>query len=310
VTTNAISTLYKGNSSLNVGTTSGMKVGDILEIKSNKLWSEDNRGYLTKGEMQVIKKISGHTIYTGREFADTYKGEKITVKTYNPNRLEMKNIIVKNEKVERAVAIDVDPSKYSNFYRVEVYNAKIAGIIVRKGIGTTASYLYMSLGTTPDIPSGYGYQDFGGIKTIVTNSTFKNVRRGIDFSGEIPSRFGLAKGNKAYGPKKLTLASGNSGFGTHSTAEYITFENNYIENFDYAFNSRGNHLVYRNNVHYGDSRAFVGAGYGTDIYLQNNRSTPLKGKLMDYFILKTSTFKGVIHTSGNIFHAKLFWNRK
>jgi hypothetical protein len=291
-------TIFKGQTYLNVLSTKGMKAGDIIKLKSNKLWPEDNRGYLTKGELHRIKSISASTVYLDTPIDDSYVGEKVKAMIFAPIQLKIQNVIFQQEKPQDITMITVDPSVHSYFNGVEIFNSKYAGIIVKNGINTVLTNCYFSLGSTKDINTGYGYQDYGGIGTIVSDSVFTNLRRGVDFSGDIPSRFGLVKYSKAYGPGKLALADGNSGFGTHSTAEYITFIHNYVENFNTAFVSRGNYISFIDNQHKGDSIGFISIGYGTDVKIINNKFNDPYNKL-PYFILKASTFNGLLHVSGN-----------
>ncbi|MCA1033595.1 hypothetical protein LCL90_03035 [Bacillus infantis] len=294
--------ITKGSSFITASNTAGIKAGDILELKSNKLWKWDNRGSLTKGEIHLVKSVSGKNIYFTSKTDDSYdsgKGEKVTVRTYSPNTIVLENINFTYPKPTAATAIIIDPSLNSSFKNISVQNSKLTGLKLVKNVKATVSQSSFKLGTTKEISTGYGVQDYGGLRNQITRSTFEEVRRGIDFSGDIPSRFGVADYNSATGPAKGTLAAGNSGFGTHSTAEYISFRNNTVKNFDYQFVSRGDYISFTNNSGSGQSKAFLHTNYGDHITLANNRYTSINKSSLDYFILRSSSFGGSIKQQGN-----------
>ncbi|MEF7562417.1 hypothetical protein V4V35_05390 [Bacillus infantis] len=294
--------ISKGSSYIAVGSTKGVRQGDIIELKSNKLWKWDNRGTLTKGEIHTVKSISGNQIYINTKTDDAYaigKGEKVTIKTYAPNTISLENIQLKYPKAVDTTGVIIDPSVNSTFKNITISNSKLTGLKLIKNINAKVELASIALGTTKEISTGYGIQDYGGINTKILKSTFQQVRRGVDFSGDIPSRYGLVQYSKAIGPVKGTLASGNSGFGTHSTAEYIVFRNNEVKNFDYQFVSRGDHISFIDNTGTGVSKAFLHTNYGDHITLANNKYVSASKSKLDYFILRSTSFKGSIKHYGN-----------
>src|SRR5699024_2658322 len=85
--------------------------------------------------------------------------------------------------------------------------------------------------------TGYGIQDNGSVSTIIHNGDFYRNRRGVDFSGTIPSRLGKVIACKVSTTPEMYPTS--SGFGTHGTAEHIEFIDNDVSNVFNGFFLRG-----------------------------------------------------------------------
>lgn len=282
--------------------TKGMKPGDLLHLKSNKLWYWDNRDYLTKGELHKILKIDGDKVYLERTTSEDYmigNGEAVTAKVYPDVSLELSDISFSHPKPYETTMIKVNFTSNAKIKNVSVRNSKNTGIYLNSTYQTEVNHTYINLGTTKNIRTGYGIQDYGGNGTFITDSVFKRVRRGVDFSGVTPSRNGTVINSKAYGSKQETLASGNSGFGTHSTAENITFENNYVQNFTYAFLSRGNNIIVKGNTLEGFSKGFIGISYGGHVEVLNNTYKRLNNSVLSSFIMLTDTYNGSLIATGN-----------
>ncbi|WP_370221686.1 hypothetical protein [Cytobacillus sp.] len=302
VNTKAAQKIVKGSSYISVQDSKGIKQGDIIELKSSKLWKWDNRNTLTKGEIHTVKSVKGNKVYLSTKTDDAYnagKDEAVQVRTYSPRNIVLENVDFVYPKPSNTTAIIIDPSKSSSFQNISIKNSKLIGLKLIKNVNAKVDGSYFNLGTTKDINTGYGIQDYGGIKTKIIKSTFDRVRRGVDFSGDIPSRYGLVESSKAFGPPKGSLASGNSGFGTHSTAENIVFKNNYVKNFDYHFVSRGDKITFKNNTGTGITKAFMHTNYGDNITVANNTYISENKSKLEYFILRSTSFKGSIKHYGN-----------
>ncbi|WP_404356383.1 right-handed parallel beta-helix repeat-containing protein [Cytobacillus firmus] len=302
VYTKAAQKIVKGSSYISVQSSKGIKQGDIVELKSSKLWKWDNRNKLTKGELHTVKSVKGNKVYFSTKTDDAYttgKDETVKVSTYSPRKIVLENVDFTYAKPSNTTAIIIDPSKSSRFQNISIKNSKLTGLKLIKNVNAEVSGSSFDLGTTKDVSTGYGIQDYGGIKTKIVKSTFERVRRGVDFSGDIPSRYGLVDSSKAFGPPKGSLASGNSGFGTHSTAENIVFKNNYVKNFDYHFVSRGDKITFKNNTGTGITKAFMHTNYGDHITVANNTYISENKSRLEYFILRSNSFKGSIKHYGN-----------
>jgi hypothetical protein len=282
--------------------TEGMEPGDLIHLVSSKLWFWDNRGYLKKGEMHRIKKIEGKKVYLDSNTNGKYNvgiDESVTAKVYPQISLELSNVSFAHPSPLKTVMIKVNYTIDANINNVSVSNSQLLGIQLKNTYNSIVNNVKINLGTTKDITSGYGIQDWGGRGTLITNSTFARVRRGVDFSGDTPSRYGTVTNSIAYGYKHGVLASGNSGFGTHSTADHITFKNNYVKNFSYGFLSRGTNITVENNVHEGFSRSFIAVSLGNHVNIVNNSYKSINKSSLEGFIMLLDSYKGTIEVSGN-----------
>ena len=287
------SSAKKGLNYIDVTHTNGVEPGQLLHLQSSELWEDDNRDYLSKGELQRISKVEPERIYFEKSLNDSYdvNKETITINVYENRKLEMSNLSFSyphpfDSKVDLIYIGRTTDSKLTN---IEVKNSKAVGIALDRNYGTTITGASINLGTTREINTGYGIQDSSGAYNKVLNSTFKNVRRAVDFSGVTPARFGYVGNSKATGPaaNSSKLAWGNSGFGTHSTAENIVFENNTVVGFNYSFLSRGKNITITNNSASGTVTGFAVASYGDNVVVTNNK---FRGTA-EYFVLIDSTFK-------------------
>lgn len=294
--------ISKNSPYISLVSTKGMKSGDLLHLKSDKLWYWDNRDYLTKGELHKIIKIDGDKVYLDQYTSEDYmlgNEEVVTAKAYPDVSLKLSDITFVHPEPYETTMLKVSFTTNTRIKNISVRNSKNIGIHLNTTYKTEVKNTYVNLGTTKDIRTGYGIQDYGGNGTFITDSVFKRVRRGVDFSGATPSRNGKVSNSKAYGSKQDKLASGNSGFGTHSTAENITFENNYVQNFNYAFLSRGNNITVKGNTLEGFSKGFIAISYGGHVEVLNNTYKRINNSLLSSFIMLSKTYNGSLIATGN-----------
>jgi hypothetical protein len=300
--TTVVQDILKNQSYVVLADTKGLVPGDLLHLKSNKFWYWDNRGYLMKGELHRIKKVDGKKVYLERTMNDLYKikgGEKVQAVAYHSKTLHLDGISFRHPTPYDTTMVVIRRASNSTLNAVSVINSKLTGFSLRNTYNTDIRYANITLGTTKEVKTGYGIQDSGGTGTSVTASTFKKVRRGVDFSGDTPSRYGKVTNSEAYGPPKGRLGSGSSGFGTHSTAEYITFHNNYIVGFDFGFNSRGNHLTYSKNRLSGTTKTSFSLGYGNNVKISGNSYESKNRSCTDSFILVHKGYRGSLVVENN-----------
>ena len=107
------------------------------------------------------------------------------------------------------------------------------------------------------------------------------------------------------------LATGNSGFGTHSTCMYATFRNNYVKGFRQGFALRGSNLLLENNTVYGNQDYFLQATHGTNITVQKNTYTRFSKKTkLPVFANLTQSFSGKIKLINNQSSPVTKWTSK
>ncbi|MBY0145138.1 right-handed parallel beta-helix repeat-containing protein [Neobacillus niacini] len=286
--------------------TKGISPGMLLHLKSDKPWYWDDRGYLTKGELHKVTKVDGHKVYLERPLVEGYqagKGEEVTVTLYPSAALYLENIEFAHPEPYNTIMVKVNNTMNSKLQNVTVKNSKRIGILLHTTYQTEVTNALIDLQTTKDVTSGYGIQDYGGTGTFITDSTFKRIRRGVDFSGDTPSRYGVVENSKSLGYGKGKLASGNSGFGTHSTAEYITFRNNYVEDFNYGFLVRGRDITVEGNTLNGRSISFIAITFGDNVKVIKNEYQSSFNSALDMFILVYDNYKGKIEANQNVIEA-------
>ncbi|MFF2445656.1 right-handed parallel beta-helix repeat-containing protein [Neobacillus sp. NPDC058068] len=301
-TTNVIEKMSKNDRYVVLENTKGMKQGGLLHLKSDKLWYWDNRDYLTKGGLYKITKIRNQKVYLDRDLSESYDigiNENVTVDAYANHEINLKGISFTHPLPYDSKMVVIHFSSNATISDVSISNSKLTGIFLNKTFATTIQDVNINLGVTKKTKLGYGIQDYGGSGTIIQNSIFKNVRRGVDFSGDTPSRYGIVSDSKVFGAKKGSLAPGNSGFGTHSTAEHILFKNNYVVNFNQAFLVRGNEITIKNNIHTGKSNYFLSLGYGNHVTLQNNIYKSTTNDSLKSFVLIQNSYFGSLIAEGN-----------
>jgi hypothetical protein len=289
-----------------LSSTKGINPGMLLHLKSDKPWYWDDRGYLTKGELHKVTKVEGHKVYLERPLVEGYqagKGEEVSVTIYPSAALQLENIEFTHPEPYNTIMVKVNYTMNTKLQNVTVKNSKRIGILLHTTYQTEVNKADIDLQTTKDITSGYGIQDYGGSGTFITDSTFKRIRRGVDFSGDTPSRYGVVENSKAYGYGKGILASGNSGFGTHSTAEFITFRNNYVEDFNYGFLVRGRDITVEGNILNGHSISFIAITFGDNVKVIKNEYQSSFRSALDMFILVYDNYKGKIEAHENVIQA-------
>jgi hypothetical protein len=297
-----------GKDSITLEDTVGIEKGDIVYMSSDEPWYYDprpneNGSYDTlKGEMHYVKEIKDNKLILDGEVNDNYKSE-VDVSIYKPYSYNIENISFKYSKPTYKTMVSV------NFmYKPTIKNSNFGN--------STARALYISkcveanidnntfIGNCPkDVSTGYGVQDYGSIYTKISNNTFTNFRRGIDFSGNIPSRFGTATNNKVYSiSNDGTFASDWSGIGTHGGAENIIIENNKVVGTDIAYLSRGTNVTIRNNSAERISKFYVKTAFGGVVNILNNTFEVNKNSIIPINFLRIDVSQrddSIINVKGN-----------
>ena len=308
-TTKAVSeNLSVGKDSIILEDIDGIEKGDIICISSKEPWYYDPRpneseSYDTlKGEIHYVKEIKDNKLILEGKINDSYKDE-VNVTIYKPYSYNIENISFKYSKPTYKTMVSI------NFmYKPTIKNSNFAN--------STARALYISkcveayidnntfIGNCPkDVKTGYGVQDYGSIYSQISNNTFNNFRRGIDFSGNIPSRFGIATNNKVYSiSNDGSFASDWSGIGTHGGAENITIENNKVVGTDIAYLSRGTNITIRNNSAERISKFYVKTAFGGVVNILNNTFEGNKNSIIPVNFLRidvTQRDDSIINVKGN-----------
>ena len=288
--------------------------GDLILLRSNQLWKEDNRGYLRKGEIHLVSTYTDGALTLSEGLFDSYAtSEQMTFNVYEPMTISLENIEFTRSAPSHSAMIIIWYTQNSTFKNLKISHAKESGLILQYNYKTTIENSEFNLGvTSDDIQTGYGIQDNGGVYTTISNCTFRSVRRGVDLSGNIPNWNSVVENCYAYGPYSTTqLATGNSGFGTHSTSMNTVFRNNYVQGFKQGFALRGTNTILENNIVEGNQDYFLQATHGTNITVKENTYIRFSQRTqLPVFANLTQSFKGKISLINNISSPLKKWTSK
>ena len=264
-----------GDMTVTLASVSNIVAGDLLIFTSDVLWYWDNRGSYCKGELHVVHSIAGNVVTLTSQVTDNYDitgAETVTVDVYPKKSVIIDGIkIVCNSHIDSTI-LSVNHMQNSRLSGLELLNSDTAGLEVGYCYNTNIDYILVNLDADVVTGLGYGCVISSSAFAKVVNSTFVDCRRGVDFTGIVPSRFGMVSSCFAShrDPSKST-----SGFGTHGEAEHILFSNNIIHGTQIGIIARGNNISVNGNTFSGKGLYCVYAPYGNNLSIKNNTvSTP------------------------------------
>ena len=302
-----------GDTTVTVASASGMNVGDLIKLVSDVLWYWDNRSTLYKGELHVIKSISGNVITLIDPLCDTYDisdSETVAVYTYPFKTIHIDGLKIEYTSAQAATAMSVVYYQESSLKGLQVINSQTAGLSANYNYNLSISKFLARLNSPTSL--GYGIQINGGTFNRVLDSHFEDCRRGVDFSGGTPSRFGLVYGCTA--TNQDMASSGFSAFGTHGTAENIAFIDNNVSGFRFGILTRGNNITVRGNKFSGTGIACIQASYGNGLVVDGNTVEPFhadRTALTDnvgyyswnnFVSLGNTNYVGTVDITNNVVH--------
>lgn len=231
------------SNSIDVINVSGFEAGQLITLKSDKVWPFDSDRNLNHGEVCVIRSISGNTLTLETPLAGSYDttSEVVEVKAYprinqrlervhasRPNQIEKSGISVQYSHIPLIIDSEVENCGAAGLNLSANYMASVVRPITKK--------CHVTGGST-----GYGIQDNGGIYTTIEGLKSSECRRAVDFSGAWPSRFGIVNNFTVTG-----LPGTGSCIGTHGTAQGITFSNGKCSGSKIGVQVRGPNCVIDN----------------------------------------------------------------
>lgn len=260
-----------GDKSVTLSSTANISVGDLLVFTSDVLWYWDNRDSLYKGELHTVKSIAGDVVTLTSPVADNYDitgVETVTVSVFPRKSVYIENIRIEANPHIRSDIIDIYYMQDSYIEGLELINSDGAGLSLNACYNTLVNKASINLNADTSVGLGYGIQDRGGMFTKITHSNFTNCRRGVDFSGRIPSRFGEVSNSTVSHEDSFDLET--SGFGTHGTAEHILFANNIISGTRVGILVRGGNISIIGNTFSGKGQQCILASFGNNLYIGGN----------------------------------------
>ncbi|MBN2412734.1 right-handed parallel beta-helix repeat-containing protein [candidate division KSB1 bacterium] len=230
-----------------VNNSSGFDKGSLVALASNGAWY--NSATYLKGEMIVIRRVHGDTIWIEGNLADTYiiPTENVVVVEYNHCSVKIEGLDLRYQQDDaNVIAIRIRKGLNCQFKNVKIQNAGTNALELKRCYNTlienpamlacnkagqgAAICLLDCYHTT--IRDGYFYECREPVAASASNSSF-------------PTRYVLVDGGHFLGggivrPDSTSDWGNTKAIDSHEAAEYITVRNAKIRGFGYGCYMRGN----------------------------------------------------------------------
>ncbi|MGF9856536.1 right-handed parallel beta-helix repeat-containing protein [Priestia endophytica] len=294
-------------SSITVSDANPFSKGDLVIVTSDEVYTPGTANeLLKKGEIHVIREVSGTTITMSDNFFFSYDNTK-NAKIQKVKPIE--NTIIRYMKIRMGgigsthSAISCNYTRNVLIQNVEIDGAEDAGIWTFNSFSLSIKKCIISNSTSPTSigNTGYGIAVIGTTRNIlIEENTFFNCRHGVTGGGSRPSILVNVFKNKAYGCTinfpfdchepclywvfRHNTASGCKG-GIIARGQYITIEeNDIINSTDQGIRVESYTAVtnqFRNIIR--NNRIKKASGYGINIdgYQSRMRETLIEGNVID-----------------------------
>ncbi|AIW03307.1 tail spike protein [Bacillus phage Mater] len=253
--------------------------GDLLLYKSDKLWYNDNRGYLSKGELHIARSVNANNevaIYPPMVDGYDTSSETTTVSVISPITVDIDNVEFVRAGTNGTIeGLKLEYCVDSVITNVSAKDCTNAGVKIVTCFNTKVDRMYTERSNYA--LSGYGVQTYGTAFTLITNSFFWGNRRGVDISGDYPDIFSTVEGCRIFGGGfnrdglEYPYQDQQHGIGNHSTARYTTIRRNTFGYLSYGINVRGFNTVVEENYFVGMfTHACMSLTYGENITVKKN----------------------------------------
>ncbi|MGA0557715.1 hypothetical protein ACO2Q8_13755 [Larkinella sp. VNQ87] len=273
-----------GEKTITVASTSGLKVGDLIVIRSTSDWPIESD--TKKAECNLVEAISGKVITLRQPCQDTYKASEIKqVVNFQPATLRLQDLEfrVRQTGNNSVVGLGVMNMQNSVIDRVTIRNAQYASSQFYGCYNTEIANCVFEKANEEG--QGYGLATVGGILYNVHDNRSYGCRKLCDFSGD--SRFGATRNSKAIGNVAVgdgTTNRGNELFrvqsfcvATHGGADGILIQGNTAVNCRTGFQLRGRNVTLRDNKILGMSEVPISLSGGQNHTVTGNVYTSLIG---------------------------------
>jgi hypothetical protein len=254
LTTTLSASLFQNQKTLTLTSSTGVSSGQLLSLKSNKAWYYGTAG--TKGELLLIDRVeSGNVIELGNETQDNYDLSDETVEAIVADGLH--GIVIETIQIEFSTPRNRYGVVLSHCIKPQISQVRIK-FAANAGVRTVRCFQFRAINCDVSHSNfaslGYGISCNEGCFDTVENCHFVNCRRGVDFSGLIPSRLGYVSGCSVAGGGRTSAGNSlaSSGYGTHETAIGCVFQNNRVSGVTTGFVIRGSDNVVQNNASTGN----------------------------------------------------------
>jgi Pectate lyase superfamily protein len=215
-----------GARTITLASVAGISAGQILVLEdSATLWPYDPRAGCFYGEVNIIASVNSGTSQVTLEWPTaTNYNTGISVKVWAPiENLRVENLYFERKTKTSNTASGITTYALKNAYFVNCTFEGFGAVCIQDSYSSHTRINGCSFLNTwyTGVGLGYGVLTVGSVHTLVSNCRSYNARRCVDFSGSIPSRYGLAVGCMAIADYAYT---DTTAFGTHGTAQYCTFK--------------------------------------------------------------------------------------
>lgn len=210
-----------GTRTIDVADATGIEAGDILILKSDKLWPYSNQGTITKGEATVVRSVSGSQLELSIPLNCTYvdADENVTVTAYEPYDLDIDGLDIEYPIVASKHGCGLYNFKDATLRGLRFRNCGKAGGSIGESVNLTIEAPLLIENFLPSL--GYGIQLVGCTGTkVVGGSGFMN-RHCVDVSGQYPSH-----GCKAIGMNIIARDDEGSCLGGHGSSNGTEYSHN------------------------------------------------------------------------------------
>ena len=215
-----------GNTSIYVVNPSDIKEGDVLAIKSDRIWDYDRDRGLYAGETQVVTDVIGNEIKLPTGCYDSYNvlNENVVIDVYRSPSVKISNVTITRPNKTDAGGLRLGNLFQPKISNTEVSNCCSAGISISGCYEASVDVITLKNCGYEGVTTGYGIQDSASTLTFITSLTAFGNRRAVDFSGPYPSRAGSVNGFHVVG-----LRGTGSCLGSHGTADGVSISNGVCE---------------------------------------------------------------------------------
>lgn len=278
LTTTSNGAVLKAAKTITLTDVTDIAAGDIIRISdSSAQWPYVPTAGIYYGELNRVKSVDAGTkvvtleVQTASAYATAsditvirpYKS--ISVKGLTFTRAASSNAL-SGLVVGWTDGASVEDCHFENYGSAGLVDFANVGLTVKN---CTFRNLYWS-----GVDLGYGIQVDESIYTTISDCRGFNCRRLVDFSGAIPSRYGLAIGCVAQGDYTSTAgSSGVTGFGTHGASEFITFQNCDTIGIYNGFQVRGGNVKISGCNGYNITGTYIVHNAGNGLSIDNCRLT-------------------------------------
>ncbi len=278
-----------------------------LVIKDvSQLWPFDERHNVFYGEVSSLVFQIQNVLILSEPLRSSYNAGS-EVRLVCPVSVSIENIgLTFSKQVLNTKAMVIVGGNPVTIKNVNTAMSGRVGIWISESHDVKVSGVSLKDGYPEDCNTCYGIQTYGSQDVLIENNTISGFRRGIDISGNFPSRRVVVKTNTVLSESEPSR--GASALGTHGSAEEVIFQSNVTIGGIVSLLSRGNDIVILNNQLLNPEYSSVYLDSGAVNYVWDNElggyrlSGNLTGRGIEFHIQEKHELTKI---SGNSIKAKV-----